>query len=165
MGPIGCPETSVRIYHCTPRNIPEVHGSNLLEIWSRFDFSGWGYGPVPVFYEHGKETSDFIKGRVNLLTSWTTVKCSRISLLRDLSTQLPDASCLERFINMRFGRPNSATYHEANAWLYYLEIVFYCKVHPLQFSDLSLTTKECVICSYWCSSVTVYFFFLLFVPE
>jgi hypothetical protein len=69
MEPIGCPETSVRIYHCTPRNIPEEHGSNLLEIWGRLDLAGLGWGPVAVFYEHGKEPSDFIKWRVNLLTS------------------------------------------------------------------------------------------------
>ena len=25
MGPIGCPETSARNYHCTLRNSPEVH--------------------------------------------------------------------------------------------------------------------------------------------
>jgi len=54
---------------------------------------------------------------------------------------------------MKFGRPNSATCHEANAWLYYLEIVFYCKVHPLKFSNVSLT-REGVICCYWCSAVT-----------
>ena len=29
-GPIGCPETSVKNYHCTPRNIPEERRSLLL---------------------------------------------------------------------------------------------------------------------------------------
>jgi len=42
MGPIGCPETLVRIYHCTLRNIPEERGSDLLEIWSRLDLAGSG---------------------------------------------------------------------------------------------------------------------------
>ena len=30
MEPIGCPETSVRNYHYTLRNSPEVHGSHLI---------------------------------------------------------------------------------------------------------------------------------------
>jgi len=30
MGPMGCPETSVRSYHYPPRNNPEEHSSHLL---------------------------------------------------------------------------------------------------------------------------------------
>jgi len=32
MWPIGCPETSVRNYHYSPRNNPEQHSSPLLQI-------------------------------------------------------------------------------------------------------------------------------------
>jgi hypothetical protein len=56
MGLIGCPETSVRIYHRTLCNIPEERGSGLLEIWSRLDLNGSGYGPFAGFYEDGKQT-------------------------------------------------------------------------------------------------------------
>ena len=42
MGPIGCPETSVRNYHNSLRDIPEDWGSHGVRVytlfWAEFDF-------------------------------------------------------------------------------------------------------------------------------
>jgi len=42
MGPIGCPETSVRNYHYSLRDIPEECGSHGVGVytlfWAEFDF-------------------------------------------------------------------------------------------------------------------------------
>jgi hypothetical protein len=46
MGPIRCPETSVKNYHTTPRNIPEERRSYIIEFTNRYYFEIAAVHPI-----------------------------------------------------------------------------------------------------------------------